>query len=216
MIWCGCGTERAEDQKPKQVETLENIKYNLVTETEQEELGKTVEGEAVKPKEKVVPKPGQVILHDNQEGVSFESLFADYLKGAQNITITDPYIRYPHQMKLLLEFCTMFSKIKATDEEINLKVITWNEPDDKLKESTENLEEISESVFDLGIHLTCEMNPNIHDRSIEADNGWKIVLGRGLDIFLKPEGRFNIADVYQEKRKCRACEITYIIDESKK
>ena len=73
-----------------------------------------------------------------------------------------------------------------------------------------NGNEIAESVFDLGIKMSFEFNPNQHDRFIQADNGWKIVLGRGLDIFLKPEGKFNVADLYQEKRKCRATEITYL------
>ena len=43
-----------------------------------------------------------------------------------------------------------------------------------------------------------------------ADNGWKITLGRGLDIFEKVEGRFNVAGIDQTKRKCKACEITYL------
>jgi len=124
--------------------------------------------------------------------------------------LTDPYIRYPHQMNLLVEFCAMLTKIKKDEEEINVSVLTWNEPDDKLQESIENLEEIAHSVFDLGIKLTYEMNPNLHDRSIVTDNGWKIILGRGLDIFTKYEGRFNIASINQEKRQCRACEITYL------
>ena len=45
---------------------------------------------------------------------------------------------------------------------------------------------------------------------IAADNGWKINLGRGLDIFEKTEGRFNVADLDQSRRKCRSCEITYL------
>lgn len=116
----------------------------------------------------------------------------------------------PHQMKNLLEFCIMLAKIKKADEEIELNVTTWNESDEMLKLSTENLNEIAESVFDLGIKMSFDFNPNQHDRYIKADNGWKIILGRGLDIFLKPEGKFNVAELYQEKRKCRATEITYL------
>jgi ATP-dependent Lon protease len=51
---------------------------------------------------------------------------------------------------------------------------------------------------------------NHHDRFIAADNGWKITLGRGLDIFEKIEGRFNVADMDQTKRKCKSCEMTYL------
>jgi len=40
--------------------------------------------------------------------------------------------------------------------------------------------------------------------------GWKIKLGRGLDIFEKPAFRFDISDVMQEQRQCRNCEITFI------
>lgn len=190
------------------IETLEHIKYlkpaALVTE---EFSNKT---EIVEKEKEVLLKPGQVIIRDNQEGVSYESLFGDYLRGAKKIKLVDPYIRMPHQMKHLLEFCIMLANNKNTDEEIELNVTTWNESDEMLKLSTENLNEIAESVFDLGIKMSFEFNPNQHDRFIQADNGWKIILGRGLDIFLKPEGKFNVADLYQEKRKCRATEITYL------
>jgi ATP-dependent Lon protease len=104
----------------------------------------------------------------------------------------------------------MLANNKNTEEEIELKVITWNEPDAMIKISTENLNEIAESVFDLGIKMTFEYNPNQHDRYIQSDNGWKIILGRGLDIFLRSEGKYNVADLYQEKRKCKATEITYL------
>ena len=49
-----------------------------------------------------------------------------------------------------------------------------------------------------------------HDRFILSDNGWKIVLVRGLEIFEKIEERFRVADLDQTRRKCKACEITYV------
>jgi ATP-dependent Lon protease len=155
-------------------------------------------------------KSGQVILRDNQEGVSYKTLFGHHLLGSKRIVLVDPYIRMPYQMNNLMEFCLMLAKQKEETDEIELHVITWNEPDEMLKVSAETLEEISQSLFDLGVKLTWEFNPNQHDRFIKSDNGWKIVLGRGLDIYLKPEGRFNVATLHQEKRKCRACEITFI------
>lgn len=190
------------------VETLEHLKYLKPAEPVTEEFPEQTQ--TADAKKEVILKPGQVIIRDNQEGVSYESLFAAYLRGAKKIKLVDPYIRMPHQMKHLLEFCIMLANNKNTDEEVELNVTTWNESDDMLKLSSENLNEIAESVFDLGIKMSFEFNPNQHDRFIQADNGWKIVLGRGLDIFLKPEGKFNVADLYQEKRKCRATEITYL------
>ncbi len=191
----------------REVETLENMVYqNEIT----QELKSSSSPDSIEVNQESILKPGQKILRDNQTGISFEKLFAEYLYAATEITITDPYIRLPYQMKNLLEFCLMLSKNKRDDDEINLKVITWNEPENMLNESNASLEEIASTVFDSGINLTFELNPNFHDRTIVANNGWKIILGRGLDIFQKTEGRLNLADIYQEKRQCKDCEITYL------
>ena len=70
-------------------------------------------------------------------------------------------------------------------------------------------EELVLSVQGLGINLTYKMEQH-HDRFIASDNGWKINLGRGLDIFEKIEGRFNVAELDQNRRKCKECHITYL------
>lgn len=147
-------------------------------------------------------------MKDNQTGISYKKLFGDYLKGAQNITIQDPYIRMPYQFKNLLEFCMMLGSNKALEDEINLEIVSWND-ETHLSDSISYFDELQESVTDLGINLTYRME-NHHDRFIAANNGWKITLGRGLDIFEKIEGRFNVADLDQTKRKCKSCEMTYL------
>jgi len=191
-----------------EIETLEKVIHAQVS--------PEVEGEAKKDNTSGVTttlaelRPKQILIRDNQQGISYENLFSEYLKGASLITLTDPYIRLPYQMKNLLEFCSMLVKIKEQTSEITLKVITWNEPDAMIQESQISLDEIADTVFDSGINLEYEFNPNKHDRSIVASNGWKIVLGRGLDIFQKAEGRFNLGDLNQEKRQCKECEITFI------
>jgi ATP-dependent Lon protease len=197
------------------IDTLENKKYKLETELELIEQDNNAQNvnDVKEEKPKPILKPKHVSVMDNQEGISYDNLFADYIKGSTEITLVDPYLRYPYQLNYLLEFCLMIVKNKKEEEEINLKVITWNEPDEMIKSTNDTLEEISQTVFDLGIKLTWEFNPNIHDRYIDINNGWKIILGRGLDIYLKPEGRYNIAGIWQEKRKCKACEIIYILKE---
>ena len=66
------------------------------------------------------------------------------------------------------------------------------------------------SLESMGINFTYEFDEYIHDRSIEMDNGWKIVLGRGLDIYQKTGGYADITDYIQERRLCKACEITFV------
>jgi len=153
-------------------------------------------------------KQGQRILKENEKNVSYQSLFADYLEGSIKIVIQDPYIRYPHQFKNLQEFCLMIGNNKKSEEEINLVIVTWNS-EEFHRLSKIYFDEVVASVSDLRINLSYRFEEH-HDRYIEADNGWKIVLGRGLDIFQKPEGRFSIGDIDQSRRKCRACEITYL------
>ena len=41
-------------------------------------------------------------------------------------------------------------------------------------------------------------------------DNWRIILGRGLDIWHKTSGRFDIAEYDQEKRICKEFEITVI------
>lgn len=187
-------------------ETLENLNYKAAVKVKQEEESEEEVSTVIK--EKVVLKTKQEILKDNQTGVSYKNLFGEYLKTATNITIQDPYIRLPYQFKNLLEFCLMLSQIKAPEDQINLEVVSWNH-EEYLEDSKYNFGELQESVSSLGVHLTYRLEEH-HDRFIAADNGWKITMGRGLDIFEKIEGRFNVADLDQTKRKCKSCELTYL------
>lgn len=66
------------------------------------------------------------------------------------------------------------------------------------------------SLESLGIIFTYEFDDFIHDRSIVMNNGWKIILGRGLDIWQKTGGWYDINEYIQEKRVCKACEITFL------
>jgi len=88
-----------------------------------------------------------------------------------------------------------------------LKQIT-NNNEKYIENSKEAFKEMADSPESLGIIFTYEFVDNTHDRSIEMDNGWKIVLGRGLDIYQKTNTWYDIAKYYQEKRLCKGGEIT--------
>lgn len=188
-------------------ETLENLNYKAAIQVKEDTDSDDTENNLT-TKPILDLKPHQTILKDNQTGISYKKLFGDYLKGANHITIQDPYIRMPYQFKNLLEFCMMLGNNKALEDEVNLEIVSWND-EAYINDSISYFEELQESVTDLGINLTYRME-NHHDRFIAADNGWKITLGRGLDIFEKIEGRFNVADMDQTKRKCKSCEMTYL------
>jgi len=195
-----------------EVETLENLNYGIHKKEKEPQLADESEPDkAIKPETKraeLVLLEKEIIIQDNQNGVTYKKLFGNYLKGATSIVLTDPYIRMIHQFKNLMEFCQMLTEIKDGEEEINLHVITWNDLE-HTPQSIDNFIELKDSLSDIGVNLTWEFQ-ELHDRSIVANNGWKIKLGRGLDIFEKTNGRFDIAEIMQEKRQCRNCEITFV------
>lgn len=158
---------------------------------------------------KLTLSPGQFVIRDNQTGVSFDNLFGPYLRGATEVILCDPFIRHPHQFRNLLEFVRTVARIKETDGEIVFYLVTNNTPE-YLEESRKSLLELGDSLLPLGIDFKFEFNATIHDRSISLNNGWKIILGRGLDIYQKTSGRYDIAEFMPERRLCRACEISYL------
>jgi len=195
------------------IETLENEIHGYSTRKKESEIENTLPDTIDKEtsgsdKTEEPLKPGQINIRDNQTGISYFGLFGPYLKGSSKITLTDPYIRLPYQFRFLMEFCVMLSKIKEEEQEIDLHIITWNEENYR-KQSEEYLYEVMLAVEELGINLSYEFQ-DIHDRSIVANNGWKILLGRGLDIFVKEEARFSVGDFDQERRKCKNCTVTYL------
>lgn len=152
-------------------------------------------------------KPKSVSIRDNQTGITYRKLFGPYLKEASKVEIIDPYIRLPHQMRNFMEFCVMFGDLKGEGEEASVHLITWNEAD-FIERSEESFKEMRDALEEIGIRLTWEFR-QFHDRVIMTDNGWKINLGRGLDIFMPRENRYDIGSLKQEKRQCKATEITF-------
>ena len=73
------------------------------------------------------------------------------------------------------------------------------------------LKDIQDSAATVGIHFTVTWDETIHDRSIRTDQGWKLLLGRGLDIFQKGSGsQYDLGSRRQEFRQVFAFGITYI------
>lgn len=148
-----------------------------------------------------------VTVRENQTGVSYESLLADYLAGATGITIEDPFIRYPYQVRNLVELLSLIVRLNKEDKEIKVHLVTNND-DDKIPDSIDAFDEIQDSLAETSIEFSYEFK-DFHDRKIMTDTGWEIILGRGLDIFEKRSG-YTIEDYVQEKRRCKDFNITYV------
>lgn len=194
----------------KTVETLEVLAYLKPASSSPAEVLVSAEAQpATSVPAQKAPSEGQQIIMDNQTGISYALLFGDYLVGATEVKVIDPYIRLPYQLRNFMEFAQLVSKRKQRADEVQLHLVT-NNNEDFIENVRGAFRQMAESLAPLGIFFTYEFDDNIHDRSINLDNGWKIVLGRGLDIFQKTGGWYDIAEYDQEKRQCKACEVTYV------
>lgn len=196
------------------VETLEEVEYNAISKrnqntisTEKNELSYNLQREVIIKKQPL--EECHHSIRDNQTEVSYENLFGDYLEGSTEIKLIDPYIRLPYQLRNMMEFAKLLSERKKEDEELKLHLVTSNS-EDYIVNVKEAFEQMKLSLESLGILFSYEFDDYIHDRSITSDNGWKIILGRGLDIWQKTNGWYDISEYMQEKRRCKAFEITII------
>lgn len=194
------------------VKTLEEIENPVIPETPISEED-TKPFDEVKPEAEKKPRPrivylkeGMVNIRMNQKGVTYKTLFGDYMKTATRFDIVDPYIRAPFQIDNLLELIQTIREVSEHAEELVIHVSTHND-DDKLKEMREIFDGLQDELQSCGIEFTYDFKAD-HDRWIEMDNGWKITLSRGLDIYEKFD-RFSLGNIRQSERRCRAFSVTY-------
>lgn len=141
-----------------------------------------------------------------QTGVSYEKLFAPYVAEAKIITVEDPYIRAPWQIKNFMEFALMLINTRPVDD-LQLNLIT-NEEEDKIPDLIDKLDDIKDDLASYGIDFEYKFR-DFHDRCIKTDTGWTITLGRGLDIFEK-YNTYSIASSRQDMRKCKEFTATFM------
>jgi ATP-dependent Lon protease len=150
-------------------------------------------------------------FQENQRGVSYETLLMPYLRDATNITIVDPYIRLPHQGRNLVDLLALLAAAKDPADEIAVTLVTKEDRGEYAQQHLLMLKDIQDSAATVGIKFTVSWDETIHDRSIRTDDGWKLLLGRGLDIFQKGSGsQFDLGSRRQEFRQVFAFGITYI------
>lgn len=135
----------------------------------------------------------------NDTGHTYESLFGAYLVGAKQVIVEDPYIRLPHQLQNVVRLCELLVK-QGTVRHVQL--VTSYEDSHQKADIAEKLSDLSESLRDADIELTLDFNPRLHDRAITLDNGWAIKIGRGLDIYQKPQSWFELGSNDVSLRRC--------------
>lgn len=132
-------------------------------------------------------------------GFSYENIMAPYFHKAKSVTVEDPYIRAPHQIQNFIRFCEMAINAGTIRK---IKLVTSYDRDTNLDEVQSSLEDLKQSLLENDVDLEIDINPNMHDREIRLDNGWVIKIGRGLDIYQKPNNWFEVGNYDMNLRKC--------------
>ena len=192
------------------IETLEMVQY---LSNSQQDTSKNIA--LVSSKQTVIDSSSETLeschieIRDNQTGVSYESLFGPYLKNASIYKIEDPYIRMPYQIRNFMELIRLILKYKTPGEYIRIHLITNNE-EEYMPQTLNYFKTIAYSLEEEEVIFTYEFKDTIHDRIIDMDNNWRIVLGRGLDIWQRVDSEFDIAYYDQKSRKCKDFKVTIL------
>jgi ATP-dependent Lon protease len=145
-----------------------------------------VEAIAVAPDE---PEEQHFTIHYGDTGYSYESLAGPYLVGAKKVEVEDPYIRATHQVQNFVRFCEAVLKAPTVRK---IVLTTSYDDDTDVKQLSERLSELKQSLIEIDVELEVKVNEHMHDREIRIDNGWVIKIGRGLDFYQKPDNWFGV------------------------
>lgn len=139
-------------------------------------------------------------IHYGAIGYSYETIFSPYLQGAKSIEVKDPYIRETHQIQNFVRFCEAVISIQSIKK---IKLITTYGEDTDIKEMSDRLNELQQSLMEIDIELELQINERmLHDNEIIIDNGWVFKIDRGLDFYQKPDSLFGIGSNNLLLRKC--------------
>jgi len=163
------------------------------------------------PAKPTAVEPGHVVVPENTKGWSYRRLFAQHLKGARKITVSDPYVRHFFQARNLMEFLQMIHDLVPEGDEAAVHLITQSDAETCVRQE-EHLNQMVASFTGSRVAFSWEFDhrPSFHARSITTDSGWKITIDRGLDLFQKFEsGPFSVEAAIQETRLTRGAEVSY-------
>ena len=163
-------------------------------------LVESVKTDVVEVKETAVePEEQHYTIHYGATGYSYETIMGPYLEKAKIVEVEDPYIRATHQIQNFVRFCEAVVKAPTVRK---IVLITSYDDETNVEEVSERFDDIKQSLLDLDVELDVQIKEHIHDREIKIDNGWSIKIGRGLDIYQRPDSWYSVGAYDQGLRKC--------------
>jgi len=145
------------------------------------------------------PKERHYRIHYGATGYSYDSIFGDYLPGAAEIVIEDPYIRQHHQIINFLRFCETAVRVSKPKK---ITLVTRFDNQLEKDEAMAKLFTIADSLKQFEVDLEITENNTLHDREVRLSNGWKIKIGRGFDLYQRPDDWLQVGANDLDLRPC--------------
>lgn len=156
------------------------------------------------------PQPKSLDIRHGDTGYSYDNLFAEYLDGAKDIELQEPYLSNIYQLQNLTRFAEMIVKL-GTCKKFSLTTKICESIEDTQRLQTA-LEQLKAALADMGVEFEYTFSDLIHTRFIQSNNGWNISLDRGLHIYqapAQPKNYFLMGSYDLELRPCKETKIIY-------
>ena len=156
------------------------------------------------------PQPKSLDIRHGDTGYSYDNLFAEYLDGAKDIELQEPYLSNIYQLQNLTRFAEMIVKLGTCKKfSLTTKICESIEDTQRLQIA---LEQLKAALADMGVEFEYTFSDLIHARFIQSNNGWNISLDRGLHIYqapAQPKNYFLMGSYDLELRPCKETKIIY-------
>ncbi|MBB02801.1 MAG: hypothetical protein CMJ47_09155 [Planctomyces sp.] len=143
-------------------------------------------------------------IGEDATGFTYERIFCPYINSAKSIVVEDPYVNYAYQVENLTRFCALAVRLGVV-ESIELITKDWGGAGND--ESDSRLETLRRDLRGREVEFNWRRSTEIHDREIRFENGWVVKIGRGLDIYKKPESWTSIAASDFSLRGCKQTKV---------
>lgn len=146
-------------------------------------------------------------LRESSTGWSYDKIFApSFLKGALQLSLVDPHLSKPNQLRNLQEFLLHVAEVAKPKA---IEVITLPTDRDTETQQERLLDTLTKDLFqEFGVALTLRREGGLHDRYLRLSHGVLFKLGRGLDVYKPAAG---LALHRPAIRRVRASEIDVFV-----
>jgi len=142
-------------------------------------------------------------ITENTSGFTYERIFRPYIDDVTTIHVEDPYIRLPHQVDNFSRFCALAIRCGAKE----IRLVSGKQFGENTDDADSRLETLERDLKGRGVIFTWKRDSVLHDREIRFDNKWIVKIGRGLDIYIKPDNWISVEASDFSLRRCKQTKV---------